>query len=539
MDLLLEIISHQRHTMTEPQSQFVFKAAGGTIGRSQKSDWLIDDPERLISGQHAAIHFETNQFIISDTSTNGLFVNHNQQPLAEQQHVVVNGDIFLLGQYSLQATLIATQSQAVFSSSHTQSEPAAALSSALPLYSGEANDLVHNLHQSVDPLSQFNDEPVAGRLAEQDILAQADPVNSILDPIPSTQAFFDLPDAIPENWLNNKQAEKYSENSHKVNESISDVIQENSLQNTAENLAINTPEPAPEPTVENAVGSFEDFQKDFQKELNSNAANEDPINPLSSPDTGDDKLSSPVVELAARSLPKKSLPKESIPKDSKPEESTIRTHQPAVQFTQTAADTNSVNHLLKNLGINPADVSAEQLPALLENIAHITRHSMQGIMQTMMSRAHLKSEFRLSMTTIQTEENNPLKFCINYEQLLHYMLLNPKSGVGAGYLDARQAVNDSFKEIQEHQIGVMAGMKAALKAMLKNLSPEKVIENAERFKSGSLALASKKSRYWDAYKHLYNDMNNEEEVFASAFGQEFCKAYESQIDQIRQAANKS
>ena len=82
MDLFLEIISHQRHSMTEKQSQFVFKAAGGSIGRNQSNNWIIEDPERLISGQHASVYFESDHFIIIDNSTNGLFVNNDQQPLA-------------------------------------------------------------------------------------------------------------------------------------------------------------------------------------------------------------------------------------------------------------------------------------------------------------------------------------------------------------------------------------------------------------------------------------------------------------------------
>ena len=131
---------------------------------------------------------------------------------------------------------------------------------------------------------------------------------------------------------------------------------------------------------------------------------------------------------------------------------------------------------------------------------------MSGIMQTMIARAHMKNEFRMSMTTIQTDENNPLKFCINYEQLVHYMLLNPTSKSGSGYLSAEQAVKQSFFELQEHQLGVMAGMKSALLYMLEKLSPEKIAQQTDRVKSKTISLANKKSRYWEAYKNLHQDI---------------------------------
>src|SRR5205809_7749586 len=46
------------------------------IGRAPTSDWIINDPERVISSSHCRIEKELDQFVITDTSTNGVFVNN-------------------------------------------------------------------------------------------------------------------------------------------------------------------------------------------------------------------------------------------------------------------------------------------------------------------------------------------------------------------------------------------------------------------------------------------------------------------------------
>lgn len=548
MNLLLEIISHQRHTLTEEQSRFVFKTAGGTIGRNQKNDWLIDDPERLISGQHASIHFENNQFVIFDTSTNGLFVNQDKQALGDQYHVIINGDIFLLGQYSLQATLIATQSRAVYSSSipHNlitsslhEGEYISEKQSAQPVHSRVlkepsihfssenitdklSHELPQNLSPVIDPLSLFNDVSGPGRLAEQDMFSESDPISSVLDPIPSTQSYFDLPNAIPENWLNNQAT--HSKLKNKINPSsltqkpiIKDYhqnklhepsltavcnsndnidLQSNSL-TKEHNDSVNTS--SVNKHHEAVVGDFEDFKKEFNASEPS------------------DDISLNINQTA------------SVDQSITAEESPAHDFHGTIQSNDAYQE--AINVLLVTLGINLNDINHDQLPELTKKIALITKNSMSGIMKTMVSRAHLKNEFRMSMTTIQAKENNPLKFCINYEQLVHYLLLKPMSG----YLNAEQAVEEAFDELQEHQVGVMAGMKSALKYMLEKLSPEKVVEKSDSLTSKILGISSKKSRYWDTYGDIYNDIKDEDDVFTTFFGNEFCKAYERQIEDIRQA----
>jgi type VI secretion system protein len=105
MHLRLRIISEQRRLLGE-RSAITFGADGGTIGRSADNDWILPDPQRYISAHHARISFREGQFVIEDTSTNGVFVNDDERPLRELgPYRLASGDVLRLGEYQVVAAL--------------------------------------------------------------------------------------------------------------------------------------------------------------------------------------------------------------------------------------------------------------------------------------------------------------------------------------------------------------------------------------------------------------------------------------------------
>jgi type VI secretion system protein len=82
----------------------VFDSAGGNIGRSTDNDWVLPDPQRFVSAHHARVHFRDGLYILEDTSTNGVFINDDQRPVAKRgAHVLQNGDILRFGEYQVVA----------------------------------------------------------------------------------------------------------------------------------------------------------------------------------------------------------------------------------------------------------------------------------------------------------------------------------------------------------------------------------------------------------------------------------------------------
>jgi predicted component of type VI protein secretion system len=103
MALRLEIISDQRKELGD-RAQKVFSAEGGAIGRASDNAWQLPDPHRYLSGHHIRIRVKDGQYVLEDTSTNGVFVNGSQAALGKRKsHVLKQGDTLRLGEYLIRA----------------------------------------------------------------------------------------------------------------------------------------------------------------------------------------------------------------------------------------------------------------------------------------------------------------------------------------------------------------------------------------------------------------------------------------------------
>lgn len=66
------------------------------IGRSQEADWVLADPERIVSKRHCRIERQAGGFLLTDMSTNGVLVNGI--PLGrEASRLLVDRDMLTLG----------------------------------------------------------------------------------------------------------------------------------------------------------------------------------------------------------------------------------------------------------------------------------------------------------------------------------------------------------------------------------------------------------------------------------------------------------
>jgi type VI secretion system protein len=101
MALRLSVVSdHQR--LLGDRSSIVLGASGATIGRSTKNDWVLPDPLRYVSAQHARIACRDGQYYLEDLSTNGVYVNEDEQPLGKDvTRQLRNGDLLRVGEYQL------------------------------------------------------------------------------------------------------------------------------------------------------------------------------------------------------------------------------------------------------------------------------------------------------------------------------------------------------------------------------------------------------------------------------------------------------
>ena len=106
MPLTLKIVSKQRHILGA-DSLRVFSVHGGSIGRAPDNDWVLPDPDRYISGHHAAIDYRTGAYYLRDQSTNGVYVNQSEQPVGRGAPIrLYDGDELRMGDYVFEVSIV-------------------------------------------------------------------------------------------------------------------------------------------------------------------------------------------------------------------------------------------------------------------------------------------------------------------------------------------------------------------------------------------------------------------------------------------------
>ncbi|MHC9511769.1 type VI secretion system-associated FHA domain protein TagH [Kangiella sp. M94] len=100
--LTLRITSFHRLAPDQVATK-TFDRVGGVIGRSADSDWVLPDPEKIVSSTHAVISFEAGSYSVTDYSTNGLFINRSVEPVGKgQSRLLQDGDYLQIGEYEVE-----------------------------------------------------------------------------------------------------------------------------------------------------------------------------------------------------------------------------------------------------------------------------------------------------------------------------------------------------------------------------------------------------------------------------------------------------
>lgn len=183
-------------------------------------------------------------------------------------------------------------------------------------------------------------------------------------------------------------------------------------------------------------------------------------------------------------------------------------------------------------GLATPGLRIDQLtPELMQRLGELLRESTRGAVELLAARAALKREMRAMMTMIQGRENNPLKFSPTADAaLLH--LMGPAV---AGFMAPAPAMRDAFDDLRAHQLGLMAGMKAALEGMLQRFDPQQLEGRiAGRAGLAGLIPATRKARLWEAFQQLFGQLSAEAQDDVDAlFGKAFLHAYQDQLDRLQ------
>lgn len=84
-----------------------FERQDAVIGRGAQCDWILPDPANHLSKRHCVISFTGSGCVVTDTSTNGVFLNDDQALGNGNSAPVADGDRLCLGDYVLEARITA------------------------------------------------------------------------------------------------------------------------------------------------------------------------------------------------------------------------------------------------------------------------------------------------------------------------------------------------------------------------------------------------------------------------------------------------
>ena len=504
-----------------------FSTYGGTIGRSTDCDWTLDDEERYISKRHIQISYIDNSFVLTDVSSNGVFINNSQSPIGNGNSCkLALDDQITLGTFDLKVTQLVLQlpkstPSADWSTNSPIIKPTEQ-SNIEPSFGSGLLELVNNADSSNAVTSP--DAPVPESLGLFDILSdnlQSPPekqfnYKSTNEPetsnIPSTDELL-APTASPVHSGNDNLIDKSPIQTHSLNQNpptctIPDDWDFDSLSINEPNNNISpasTPHVPPKPIAPNTIIQNQSIntleEKNAQAEL-TNAS-------LSLSSRVDGESIKPTDNLDAQVT--KATPVEQLKVTSPPQEATKD------DFFQL---------LYEKLGLPKESITSVDQAQFATDLANILTTSTQGIMALLSGRSVFKQESRLEMTMIKPQSNNPIKFSLDPSDTLEMLLVKKKTG----YMSAKDAYAEALQDVQLHQMAFLSGLQATLDGLLCELSPAAIKQEIDNENTGFLSLKAG-SQKWQTFVEKQEALHKQvSENLNDILSRHFSTAYEKHIN---------
>ncbi|WP_129780466.1 type VI secretion system-associated FHA domain protein TagH [Peristeroidobacter soli] len=470
MALKLRIISDHYKALGKRSSR-LFGVTGGRIGRAADNDWILPDPDRYISSHHCKVEFRAGQWMLEDTSTNGVFINGSDVPASvDGAYPLKDGDRLRLGDYEI---IVSIDERQDFPSDASGQLPVPA---KVPSRRGSPVPEIMDLGEELDLTDLLTD--------------------AAIKPAPASTA------AAP------ATAAAIGAGGFDINKALGI-----DLQPTRPGLTNNT---VPGKPARSGFASL-----------------------LDAPDEGDQRTIVPGSksddwQMQTKPYDRKSLQALTNPASlAKPVEKPAPAPTPARRATDnpTALEpANGVEAFCRGAGIDPASIPLETQHALLQLAGQMTREVVLGLMDVLKSRSDQKNRLRLSQTTIQPADNNPLKFSASVDEALVKLFDGHNN---TRYLGPVDAIRDSFADLRTHQQALSGAIQAAIDEVMNRIEPGELQERFDRgLKRGALLGAANKMKYWDLYTEFYHVLNQRnEQNLPTLFAEELSRTYAEKAQQ--------
>lgn len=194
-----------------------------------------------------------------------------------------------------------------------------------------------------------------------------------------------------------------------------------------------------------------------------------------------------------------------------------------------------IQSFLKGAGIPNVALPAGLTPEWMEMIGQLLAIAVHGTTELAALRALVKREANAEQTVVVVRNNNPLKFFSDGQTVLTQMLRKRMPG----FMGPVEAMEDAHQDLHAHQLGMVAGTKAAMADTLKRLNPKMLDEELPYTVADRLIPFYRKERLWEAYRKRFKEAKRElREDSTSVFGKAFLDAYEKEIERFQNGAGK-
>lgn len=563
--ITLTVTSFKGNAVANPPVSF--DELGGTIGRADTNQLVLPDPERTISRIHAQVVYRNGAYALIGRGANAVL--HNGAAVGHGAEVMLaQGDQVVIGGYHITVSTAAPAAagdsfDAAFGNGAPAAQPAPATPGSPPKPSAPATrpgpraasappggQSGFGIPDDWDPFANspaadpFGEIPGASNAARS-VSPSADAGSALPVPMParedSLDALFGLKAgpasgdpfagsalaslAAQPNTAGSSDPLRALQQAPRVAAKVeSDHVSDLNAPWVNTRQPAKAPAAASSPLLPGAVLSWE---------ASSRAVKPGAPQPVPSAPPPSSLRPAPAPAPTPTPATPAPIPEPAPPRPPPPRPVVTLAPEPLPAAASSAAPAGQDAELLDALreGLGTPDLRIGAIsPELMRQLGQLLRESTKGTVELLAARAALKREVRADVTTILASANNSLKFSPSVEVALQY-LLGPKM---MGFMPPVESMRDAFDDLKAHQLGVMAGMKAALAGVLERFDP-KVVEG--KLSAGSalsnLIPSSRKARLWELFQELYQKLATEaEEDFNTLFGAAFLKAYQQYIDQL-------
>ncbi|ONG42663.1 hypothetical protein BKE38_29195 [Pseudoroseomonas deserti] len=340
-----------------------------SIGRAPGSDWVLADPDRVLSKKHCMLEFRAGGWQIRDLSTNGCFLNGSATPVGRDRTApLADGDRLRLGAWEIELRVGAGAGASSPGSAWGGGDPFAAAPAA---------------PQPAPPL------PFGGP-----------PPGAALDPL------FDPMGAAP------PPRRPFGETGPEAPDPFGEG---------------EAPMPDHRPSAHDAftpppTRSASVIPDDWDLDMPAAAPPPQPVPPPVAPAPPPPPQAAP-LPFAAPEPPPPPAPMAPAPV-APPQVAQHAPAPPALAGGEAAA----LAAFLQGAGLPPHALTGADAAAALRAAGAVTRAAVAGIRALLIARADIKREFRIEQTMLRAAGNNPVKFAASDLAALQALLSNPEGG---------------------------------------------------------------------------------------------------------------